>query len=50
MHMQKLFKDSKTYLDGTSEDLFSRGLCLASSTTMIKEDVLNISNKIKEIL
>lgn len=50
MHMQKLFKDSKTYLDGTSEELFSKGLCLASSTTMTKDDVKMICDKIREKL
>ncbi|QSZ41447.1 aminotransferase class V-fold PLP-dependent enzyme [Sulfurimonas aquatica] len=39
MHMQVLFKDSKSYLDGTSENIFANGICLASSTTMSKDDV-----------
>ncbi len=30
MHMQPLFKDAKTYLDGTSEELYKKRLCLAS--------------------
>jgi len=50
MHMQKLFKESKTYLDGTSEELYSNGLCLASSTTMTKEDVHLICEVIKKHL
>jgi len=50
MHMQALFKDAKNYLDGTSEELFSKGLCVASSTTMTKEDVKKISRIIKECL
>jgi len=48
--MQALFKDAKNYLDGTSEELFSKGLCLASSTTMTKEDVKEISRVIKECI
>jgi len=50
MHMQKLFKGSKTYLDGTSEKLFQKGLCLASSPTMIEEDVYKITKVIKKAL
>ena len=50
MHMQRLFKGCKTYLDGTSEKLFQKGLCLASSTTMTEEDVLRISKAIKKAL
>ncbi len=48
MHMQKLFENSKRLVDGTSEDLFQRGLCVASSTTMTKEDVRRISTIIRE--
>lgn len=50
MHMQPLFKNAKSCLDGTSEELFKKGLCLASSTVMTKEDVENICNIIKENL
>ena len=50
MHMQELFKDSETLLDGTSETLFEKGLCLASSTTMTREDVQMICTTIKRNL
>jgi UDP-N-acetylbacillosamine transaminase len=50
MHMQPLFHNAKTYLDGTSEELFAKGLCLASSTTMTKDDVDTICNTIKNNL
>ena len=50
MHMQTLFKDAKNYLDGTSEELFSKGLCVASSTTMSKCDVILICDTIKSVL
>lgn len=49
MHMQPLFKNSMSYLDGTSEKLFKKGLCLASSTTMTKSDVETISNVIRSV-
>ena len=50
MHMQPLFKECKTYLDGTSEVLFKKGLCVASSTTMTKENVQFICDTIKQSL
>lgn len=48
MHMQKLFQNSKVIIDGTSEELFTKGLCLASSTIMTKEDVKMICDVIKK--
>ncbi|WP_345980691.1 UDP-N-acetylbacillosamine transaminase [Sulfurimonas sp. HSL3-2] len=39
MHIQPLFKDAKAVVDGTSEDLYSKGLCVASSTIMGRDDV-----------
>ena len=50
MHMQPLFKEAKTYLNGTTEELFGKGLCLASSTTMTKDDVKHICKTIKDCL
>ena len=50
MHMQPLFSDVKNYVDGTSDELFSKGLCVASSTTMTKEDVKMICDEIKKTL
>ena len=49
MHIQPLFKDSKNYLDGTSEELYKKGLCLASSTTMTKDDVEMVCYEIKKV-
>lgn len=50
MHIQKLFENINAIIDGTSEKLFTKGLCVASSTTMTQNDVLRISNKIKKSL
>ena len=50
MHLQPLFQDALYYGDGFSEKLFEKGLCLASSTTMSKEDVAMICDVIKENL
>jgi len=48
MHMQKLFKNNQAMVDGTSEELFAKGLCVASSTTMSKDNVKMICDVIKE--
>ncbi len=48
MHLQPLFKDAKKLIDGTSEDLFNKGLCLPSSTTMTRDDVKIICEEIKK--
>jgi len=50
MHMQALFKDAKNHLNGTSEALFEKGLCLASSTTMTKDNVQMICETIKNTI
>jgi len=50
MHLQPLFRESGRYVDGTSEELYRRGICLASSTTMEREDVKMISTQILESL
>jgi len=50
MHLQPLFQGRQKYVDGTSEKLYEKGLCLASSTTMLKNDVKMICQTIKEYL
>ncbi len=50
MHLQELFMDSLHELDGTSEVLFNRGLCLPSGTELSREDVQLICKYIKEVL
>ena len=49
MHMQPLFADSYILNNGVSEKLYKRGLCLASSTTMTKDDVSMICEVIKSV-
>jgi len=49
MHMQKLFQTCKSELDGTSEKLYEKGLCVASSTTMTEEDVQKICDVIQNV-
>jgi len=50
MHLQPLFKEAKSFLDGSSEALFKQGICLASSTTMTQDDVKMIADVIKGCL
>jgi len=47
MHLQPLFKGAKSYLNGRSEELFKKGICLPSGTTLTKEDVRKICEIIK---
>ena len=49
MHLQPVFKECKAYVNGVSEDLFNRGLCLPSGTNMSSEDLKRVVNKIKEL-
>ena len=50
MHMQPLFKESKTLLNGVSESLYTHGLCLPSGTTMTQTDVQRVCDIIKKEL
>ncbi|TVZ10230.1 dTDP-4-amino-4,6-dideoxygalactose transaminase [Cellulophaga sp. RHA_52] len=47
MHAQPVFKDCASYMDGTSEDLFERGLCLPSGSNLEKKDLERIVRTIK---
>ena len=47
MHLQPVFKNYPNFSDGTSEDLFNRGLCLPSGSNLSKEDLMRIVSIIK---
>jgi dTDP-4-amino-4,6-dideoxygalactose transaminase len=49
MHLQPIFKQCNAYINGVSEDLFNRGLCLPSDTNMTNKDLNRVVRKIKEI-
>ena len=49
MHLQPVFKNCKSYINGVSEDLFNRGLCLPSGTNMTKKDMTRIVKTVKEL-
>lgn len=50
MHLQPVFKDAPAYVNGVSEDLFKKGLCLPSGPLVSDEDVAYIVSKIKEYI
>ncbi len=49
MHLQPLFKDSISFVDGTSEDLFKRGICLPSPTNATFFELQRVVEVIKAI-
>lgn len=38
MHLQPVFRDAPAYIDGTSEKLFQKGLCLPSSSSLTLDE------------
>lgn len=50
MHMQPIYATNPFYGDGTSERIFSDGLCLPSGSNLTDEDILRVVNTIKTIL
>ena len=48
MHLQPVYAQSPSYVNGVSEALFKRGLCLPSGPWVMDEDVHYIVEKIKE--
>ena len=46
MHQQPIFKDSPSYLNGVSDDLFNRGLCLPSGSNLSDEELNRVVSTI----
>lgn len=46
MHLQPVFKNAPFYGDGTSEDLFNKGLCLPSGSSLSDEDIRTVASVI----
>ncbi len=42
MHQQPVFSGTESFLNGTSDKLFERGLCLPSSSSLTQEDVSRV--------
>jgi len=49
MHTQPLFREAKAYLNGRSEELFKKGLCLPSGTALTKNQVKEICEIVKSV-
>jgi dTDP-4-amino-4,6-dideoxygalactose transaminase len=50
MHKQPVFSGSERFLNGTSDKLFERGLCLPSSASLTEEDVTRVCEVIVNAL
>ncbi|WKB80792.1 aminotransferase class I/II-fold pyridoxal phosphate-dependent enzyme [Cellulophaga lytica] len=50
MHAQPVFSDCASYMDGTSENLFDRGLCLPSGSNLEQKDLERVVQIIKSQL
>jgi dTDP-4-amino-4,6-dideoxygalactose transaminase len=48
LHLQPIFKDCKSYLNGTSEKLFEIGLCLPSGSDLSTNNLELITTLIKK--
>jgi len=48
MHLQPVFQGAPTYLNGVSEDLFEKGLCLPSGTALTEEQLNLIAHLINQ--
>ena len=50
LHLQPIFKDCPKYVNGVSENLFERGLCLPSGSNMEPSELLRTTKSIEENL
>lgn len=50
MHMQELFKDALAEVNGVSEELFKKGICLPSGTDLSRDDVHFICECVKDVI
>ena len=48
MHMQPIYSNAPVYTNGVSERLFSRGLCLPSSTTLSDQQIHRVAQLIND--
>lgn len=50
MHLQPVYQNNPCYVDGTSEKLFNKGLCLPAGPCVTNEDVAYIVHEIKQCI
>ena len=49
MHMQPLFSNATAFVDGTSEILYSRGICLPSPTSASQDELMRVVEVIRRV-
>jgi len=50
MHMQPVFAKYPKYINGVSENLFNKGLCLPSGSNLTQEDLERVSDALKNCM
>ena len=50
MHLQPLFADARSYVNGVSDDLFGRGLCLPSGAGLEDSDQERICSVVLDVV
>ncbi len=50
MHLQPLYAGSECYGGGVAEDLFRRGICLPSSSSLTEEEQLYVINAVRRLV
>ncbi|WP_228237515.1 DegT/DnrJ/EryC1/StrS family aminotransferase [Allomuricauda sp. M10] len=50
MHLQPVFDKTIAYVNGVSEELFQKGLCLPSGSSLQEDDLERICNIVKSVL
>ena len=50
MHLQPVYRNSPSYVDGTAERLFNMGLCIPAGPCVMDEDVNYIVREIKKLM
>jgi dTDP-4-amino-4,6-dideoxygalactose transaminase len=50
LHLQPIFQDYPSYINGVSEDLFSKGLCLPSGSSLTRDEQTRILSLTKQVL
>lgn len=50
LHLQPVFSTAQHFVDGTSESLFERGLCLPSGSNLSQDDLDRVVTTIKTVL
>ena len=50
MHMQPVYKNAPSYVNGVSEGIFRKGLCLPAGPCVSEDDVSYIARKVKEAI